>query len=250
MKNLNMDDSILSSGKKKNTFEKVFGKIDLRFWKNWDLIDGQKRGEILFRRFFVFAVFYVLILLLATVYGDRVKSYLAGERKDVVAVEEIVEDEEVVVEDKVEWVDGDRVTEKADGTVEVVPAEVFMDSPVTFIKKFTQSYGGSRIDDGYFTLLDKYCSDEALRTVVAISVAETGMGRDVKRQSNFFGWFKGGNRNYDPDQEIMAKEICNGVEENYLNIGNDMAKAKRYVGYVSNDWLYNYRWAYAQMEVK
>jgi hypothetical protein len=115
------------------------------------------------------------------------------------------------------------------------------------IKEFTKSYRGSRIDDEYFALLDKYCSDEALKTVVAISVAESGMGRDVNRESNFFGWFKNGNENYDPDKGTMAKEICNGIEKSYLGIGNDMGKVKDYVGYISEDWLYNYRWAYNKL---
>ena len=231
MKNLNISDK---------------GKLSfLKFWKGWNLLDGQRRGEVMFRRFFfLVAMAMLLYLLLLTLVGEK-------EQRVEVDVEPVkVYAEEVVVEDKEEWINGDRVTTKADGTVEVVPAETFMESSVTAIKRFTQSYRGSRIDDKYFALLDEYCSDEALRTVVALSVAETGMGRDVSRQSNFYGWFKGGNRNYDPDMETMAKEICNGVEKNYLNIGNDMTKAKKYVGYVSNDWLYNYRWAYAQMEVK
>lgn len=222
------------------------GKLDfLKFWKGWNLLDGQRRGEVMFRRFFfLIAMAMVVYLLLLTLVGEK-------EQRVEVDVEPVkVYAEEVVVEQKEEWVNGDRVTQVEDGVYEIVPAEVFMESSVTAIKRFTETYRGSRIDDKYFTLLDEHCSDEALRTVVALSVAETGMGRDVKRQSNFYGWFKGGNRNYDPDQETMAKEICNGVEKNYLNIGNDMAKAKKYVGYVSNDWLYNYRWAYAQMEVK
>lgn len=219
---------------------------DLKFWKRWNLLDGQKRGEIIFRRvFFLLAMSMLLYLLLLTLVGrkDQKEVTIKQEPEKVIA-------KEVEVEEKVEWVAGDRVTTKADGSVEVVPAENFMDSPVQAIKKFTETYSGSRIDKEYFALLDEHCSDEALRTVVAISVAESSMGRNTSRKSNFFGWFKGGNRNYDPDQETMAKEICNGVEKNYLNIGNDSAKQKRYVGYVGNDWLRNYRWAYAQMEVK
>jgi hypothetical protein len=239
MKNLTIDDSILSSGKKKST---LFSKINLKFWKGWNLLDGQRKGEVIFRRAFVLIVgFTLLYLFLLAVVGKKDQNV-----SEVEAVETI----EVIVEDKEEWVDGDKVTTKADGSIEVIPAEVFMESSTQSIKKFTQSYGGSKIDDKYFALLDKYCSDEGLRTVVAISVAETGMGRDTSRKSNFYGWFKGGNRNYDPSVETMAKDICTGVEKNYLNIGNDMGKAKKYVGYVSNDWLYNYRWAYAQMEVK
>jgi len=216
------------------------------FLKSINLLDGQRRGEVMFRRFFFLVAMGMLIyLLLLTFVGRKDEATIS-----VDATPEKVLAKEVVIEDKEEWVDGDKVTTKADGTVEVVPAEVFMESSTQAVKRFTQSYKGSRIDDKYFSLLDKYCSDEALRTVIAISVAETGMGRDVSRQSNFYGWFKGGNRNYDPDQETMAKEICDGVEENYLNIGNDSAKQRKYVGYVSNNWLYNYRWAYAQMEVK
>jgi hypothetical protein len=229
MKNLKI------SNKSKLTF--------LKFWKGWNLLDGQRRGEIVFRRVFVLIVGSALIyLLLLAIVGKKDQNV-----EEVKAVETI---QEVVNEEKEEWVDGDKVTTKPDGIVEVVPAEVFMESSVTAIKRFTQSYRGSRIDDKYFTLLDQYCSDEALRTVVAISVAESGMGRDVKRQSNFYGWFKGGDRNYDPSQEVMAKEICNGVEKYYLNIGTDSAKSRRYVGHDTTNWLRNYRWAYAQMEVK
>lgn len=243
MKNLNIDDSILSSKKNKGT---LFSKIDLRFWKNWNLLDGQRRGEVVFRRvFFLVAMGMLIYLLLLTFVGRKDEAPMS-----VNATPEKVQAKEVVIEDKEEWIDGDKVTTKADGTVEVIPAEVFMKNPTQAVKRFTDSYSGSRIDDKYFALLDKYCSDEALRTVVAISVAETSMGRNTSRNTNFYGWFKGGNRNYDPDMETMAKEICTGVEKNYLNIGNDMAKVKKYVGYVSSDWLYNYRWAYAQMEVK
>jgi hypothetical protein len=69
-------------------------------------------------------------------------------------------------------------------------------------------------------------------------------------KTNWYGWHKSGNRNYDPSQEEMAKEICTGVENNYLGITTDMSKARKYVGYVSESWLNNIRWAYAQMEVK
>jgi hypothetical protein len=163
---------------------------------------------------------------------------------------EKVQAKEVEVEEKEEWVEGDRVTTKADGSVEVVPAEVFMDSPVIAIKKFTQTYSGSRIDDEYFAYLDEHCSDEALRTVVAISVAESSMGRNTSNKANFFGWFKGGNRKYDTDKETMAKEICTGITKYYIGIGEDMSKARKYVGHDTTTWLRNYRWAYNQMEVK
>ena len=211
--------------------------------------EGADKKVAMYRAIILLLIFIILIVL-GEAYGEDIKSGKAFGRESVQETVETPEIDQEVVAPKEEWINGDRVTEVEEGVYEIVPAENFMESSVTAIKRFTQSYRGSRIDDKYFALLDEYCSDEALRTVVALSVAETGMGRDVKRQSNFYGWFKGGNRNYDPDQETMAKEICNGVEKNYLNIGNDMGKAKKYVGYVSNDWLRNFRWAYAQMEVK
>jgi hypothetical protein len=214
------------------------------------LEEGADKKVAMYRAIILLLIFIILILL-GEAYGESIKSGKAfGIEPAIEQIEAPVTEQEVVVEDKVEWVNGDKVTTKADGVVEVVPAEVFMESSIKPIKRFTQTYRGSRIDDKYFTLLDKYCSDEVLRTVIAISVAETGMGRDVENQSNFFGWFKGGKKNYDPSQEVMAKEICEGVENSYLNIGNDNVKARKYVGHDTTTWLRNYRWAYAQMEVK
>ena len=218
---------------------------DLKFWKSWNLLDGQKRGEILFRRiFFLLAMGMLLYLLLLILVGRKDQEQVQIEIKP-----EKVEAKEVI-EEKEEWVNGDRVTTKADGSIEIVPAENFMDSQVQTVRKFTQTYSSSRIDNEYFVYLDRYCEDEALRTVVAISVAETSMGRNTSNKANFFGWFKGGNRRYDTDKETMAKEICTGVTKHYIGIGEDMGKVRKYVGHNSSNWLKNYRWAYSQMEVK
>ena len=97
MKNLNIDDSILSSKKKKST---LFSKIDLRFWKNWNLLDGQRRGEVIFRRVFVLITgFALLYLFLLAVVGKK-------EDHNV----EKVQAQEIAVEDKEEWIDGDKVS--------------------------------------------------------------------------------------------------------------------------------------------
>ena len=217
-----------------------------------DLIDGQKRGESIARRILVLITLllalWVLVDLLVdngvikTNYQREAESRLEISKEKVYAKE--------VLPDVVENINGDIVTTKASGEVSIVPVEVFMESSTVAVKGFTQSYRGSRIDDKYFALLDKYCSDEGLRTVVAISVAETGMGRDVKRQSNFFGWFAGGNRKYDPSQEVMAEVICKGIEKSYMGIGKDSVKAKRYVGGDPSNWLKSFNWAYAQMEAR
>jgi hypothetical protein len=148
---------------------------------------------------------------------------------------DIVNGQEVVVENG-----------KASYIVEYDP----MSEQAKVVKSFIFDVYKGRYSEEYFELLRENCSDEGLKTVVALSVAESSMGKNTNKKSNWYGWFKGGNRNYDPDVEEMAKEICTGIEKSYLGIGTDMSKVRRYVGYVSNTWLNNYRWAYAQMEVK
>jgi len=54
------------------------------------------------------------------------------------------------------------------------------------IYEYASEYRGSRLDEGYISTLSAECNDlEALRLVVAVSVAESGMGRDTKKNSNF-----------------------------------------------------------------
>jgi len=230
---------------------------DLKFWKKIDLLDGQKRGEVMFRRFFVFATIYMLILLLAVIYGDQVKSFLEGESEkvEVNAVEEIVEVKETgvdgvgnVVTDG-EIVNGQEVVVE-DGEARYKVKHEFKSEAEELIQTFVFDVYKGAYTEEYLQLLVDNCSDEGLRTVIALSVAESSMGKNTNRNTNWYGWFKGGDRNYDPDMETMAREICTGVEKNYLGIGNDMGKAVRYVGYVSDSWLGNYRWAYNQMEVE
>lgn len=222
---------------------------NLKFWKNINLLDGQRKGEVIFRRSFVLIVGALIVYLLLLVF--------VGKKEDnstpAVATETIVElgvDGSGNVRREGEVVNGQKVEVENGKAVYIQPTPAPTSKQIKAIKKFTQTYRGSRINDKYFDLLASNCSVEALRVVVAISVAETGMGRDVKRQSNFFGWFAGGNRNYDPDQKTMAKVICSGVEKSYIGIGSSVAKAKKYVGNNPTNWLRNYRWAYAQMEVK
>ena len=213
-----------------------------------NLLDGQKRGEVIFRRVFVLLVAFTLIylFLLATVgkkQDQNVEEVEAVEQVEtgVDGVGNIVEDGEIVNGQEVVVEDG-----KASYIVEYEP----LSEQAKVVQNFIFNIYKGRYTQEYFDLLVANCSDEGLRTVVALSVAESSMGKNSGRKSNWYGWFKGGNRNYDPDVKTMAKEICTGVEKSYLGIGSDMSKAKRYVGYVSDSWLGNYRWAYNQMEVR
>lgn len=116
------------------------------------------------------------------------------------------------------------------------------------------SYPGSRIDKSYLDLLARECKDtHTLKLVISASLSESGMGKHLPhRQSNFWGWFLGGNKNHDPDRATMAKQICAGFRNRYQNIYNgtqfDYSLVKLYTG---NDrpstWSKNFAWAYNKM---
>jgi hypothetical protein len=210
-----------------------------------NLLDGQRRGEVVFRRVFLLVVLYILFILVGHLIFPRAKQ------------EEVVQ--EVEAKDRVEWVGGDRVTYREDGIVEVVPAENFESAPevveivetqgkgVDSVSEFIKSYGG-RIDDTYLALLRENCNEEAVKIVVAISVAETSMGKKTNKATNFYGWFKSGNTAYDPSVEEMAAEICRGVQKSYMSIGKDARVTGVYTGSDRVDsWTENFNWALAQM---
>jgi hypothetical protein len=214
-----------------------------------NLLDGQKRGEIIFRRAFFILVMFTIVALLGMLliekepYEEYIKEVQEVDAREegidgvgnIVKEGDIINGQEVVVED---------------GQARYIYEYEPLSDQVKAVKTFVFDVYKGRYSEEYFELLVDNCSDEGLRTVVAISVAESSMGKNTNRKTNWYGWFKGGNRNYDPSQEEMAKEICTGVEKNYLGIGTDMNKVKRYVGSVSSSWLGNYIWAYNQMEVK
>ena len=214
-----------------------------------NLLDGQKRGEIIFRRAFFILVMFTIVALLGMLliekepYEEYIKEVQEVDAREegvdgvgnVVKEGDIVNGQEVVVEDG-----------KAAYIVDYQPKS----DQVKQIESFVfDTYKGAYTRE-YFDLLVSNCSDEGLRTVIALSVAESSMGKNTNKNSNWYGWFKGGNRNYDPSIEEMAKEICTGVEKSYIGITTDMNKARTYVGYVSDSWLNNIKWAYGQMEVK
>jgi hypothetical protein len=121
--------------------------------------------------------------------------------------------------------------------------------PYNGVYTFTQTYKGSRIDTNYYNLLKENCKTEGgLKLVVAISVAESGMGRDLPyREANFWGYFLNNDRNFDPSREEMARVICNGIETYYMGVNNNTELARRYVGHDPSDWLFRVNWALSQM---
>lgn len=102
------------------------------------------------------------------------------------------------------------------------------------IWSFVKNYPGGRINEDYYSLLSKYCGvgSHNLKLVIGMSVSESGMGGKglaSTKRSNFWNFFKGGNRAYDPDRDTMAREICNSVKTNYWLVDTDFHQARCYV---------------------
>ena len=121
------------------------------------------------------------------------------------------------------------------------------------IYRFVRAYNSSRIDKKYVDTLFAKCGNDiqAVSRVVGIALAETGLGRDTKKTTNFYGWFANGDRNYDPKIEEMATVMCKAVKGTYRYIGVNANVTATYTG---NDgvsaWTKRYNWAMARMTIE
>jgi len=188
--------------------------------KSIDLLDGQRRGEIIFRRVFFLIAMAMFIYLLLLVF--------VGKKEDV-EVEE-VNAQEIVVEDRVEWVNGDRITTKADGSVEMVPAEVFMGKEE--LKKlnedklkaqkielfFRVNRGNAPLADyaeKFVEVANKYGLD--YRLLPAIATVESSGGKNNFRKYNAWGW---GNKSFGSFEEGI-ETVGKGLKTGYIDKGRD-----------------------------
>jgi len=188
--------------------------------KSVDLLDGQRRGERIFRRvFFLIAMAMFIYLFLLIVVG----------KKEDIDVEE-VKAQEVVIEDKVEWVNGDRITTKTDGSVEIVPAEVFMSKEE--LEKLNEDNQKAQKIETYFRVnrgnapladyaekfvevANKYGLD--YRLLPAIATVESSGGKNNFRKYNAWGWGSRGFSSFEEGIEIVGK----GLKNNYIEKGMD-----------------------------
>ncbi len=195
----------------------------IRRFRRLDILDGRKRQERVIRRLLILLMgISILVLVL----------FLIHKEKDVVyqnVVKEEIKEEVISTPDEVS---------------EVLIEEVKQDK----VKEYINSYGG-RINDEYLKSLRTYCDEETLKLVVAISVAETSMGKATNNKSNFYGYFYGGNRRYDPSYDEMSMVICRGISKYYSDVATNRSKA---VKYTSNDhvdmWMKNVGKALSKMQ--
>lgn len=185
----------------------------LRKVQRFDIFDGKSRAERVSRR----VIFLLLVLVIAMLSGHLYKAQqeLKEPKTTIILVPE-EQEAEVVEVDKV--------------------------------KEYIDSYGG-RINDEYLATLRNYCDEETLKLVIAISVAETGMGTarmDLK--TNWWGYHYGGNKKYDPDMETMSRVICNGIGKYYSDVATNYDRAYTYTGGDdTNTWIGNVNAALAEM---
>lgn len=194
---------------------------------NVNLMDGQRRGEVVFRRLFVLLVGAVLVYLILLAFVGKKEN-----REEVQAVEEAPV-----------FYYCDQFPQECEGEDPLIEDKPVKDP----VKDYIKSYGG-KISDSYLASLRRYCDEDTLKLVIAISVAETSMGKNTDRGSNFYGYFYGGDRKYDPNQETMSKVICNGIGRYYSDVATNAASAKRYTGGDdTGTWMSNVNIALSKM---
>ncbi len=213
----------INTKKKSSKIQKAIKKLVTDVHKkvrSVDLLDGQRRGEIIFRRvFFLMAMAMFIYLFLLIVVG----------KKEDIDVEE-VKAQEILIEDKVEWVDGNRVTTKADGSIEIVPAEVFM-SKEQLDKLNEDKLKAQKIElffrvnrnnapladyaEKFVEVANKYDLD--YRLLPAIATVESGGGKSNFRSYNAWGWGNKGFSSFEEGIEVVGK----GLKTGYIDKGRD-----------------------------
>lgn len=189
------------------------------FLKSIDLLDGQRKFEVLFRRvFFLVSVAMFIYLMLVTFVG----------KKEDVESSVVPEKAQAQERDKEEWINGDRVTTKADGSVEVVPAEVFMSAEQlrerdlnyqrakkieTYLRVNRNNAPLADYAEKFVEVANKYGLD--YRLLPAIAVMESGGGKSLFRPYNAWGYGKYSFNSFEEGIEIVGK----GLKEGYIDKG-------------------------------
>jgi len=175
-----------------------------------NLLDGQRRGEVIFRRVFLLVVLYTILLLIGKLVVPKNPEVLEVEGSSAV----------------VEWVGGDRVTTYSDGLVEVVPKEAFMDKQeleaidekqerASRIVEFFNGRGAplGEYADVFVEVADKYELD--WRLLPAIATIESGGGKFNFKPFNAWGWGQVSFGSFEEGIETVGR----GLKEGYLDRG-------------------------------
>ena len=223
-----------------NKIDKWFKSIGKKIM-SIDLIDGQGRGVSIIRRLII------LLLLLFSVYVliDLLihKGFLTTneQRQLNQAIQQPLPSPVIALEQTEDTKVGNQTTED----IQKVKTPL---QPLGKIEEYIIAYGG-RYDSEYLASLRKYCSEDTLKLVIAIIVAETGMGKArMDKNTNWYGYFYGGDRQYDPDMETMSRVICNGISKYYSDVATNYDRAFTYTGGDNTKtWMGNVNEALSEM---
>lgn len=234
MKEINIKSKVSKIGK---WFEGVGKKI-----MSIDLIDGQGRVVSIIRRLIILLLLFFSVYVLLDLMIHKGFLTTNEQRELNQAIRQPLPSPVIALEQT----EGSKVDNQT--TEDIQKAKTTL-QPLGKIEKYILSYGG-RYDSEYLASLRKYCSEDTLKLVIAISVAETGMGKArMDRNTNWYGYFYKGDRQYDPDIDTMSRVICNGIGKYYSDVNVNYANANRYTGGDhTTTWMANVNKALEGME--
>lgn len=240
---------------------KIFRKFFNKVWKfiskiakkgynrimKFDLIDGQKRSESIARRVMILLLLVLSLYILLDLLVDNgvLKTNTQREQEsNYTSTMNILPASPVVTQEQTEQVGvGNQTTENIPEVLEVSQTPT-QDRVESYVKRY-----GGRFTSEYLETLRKYCDEDTLKLVVAISVAETSMGKTrMDKNTNWYGYFYGGDKRYDPDMGTMSRVICNGISKYYSDVDTNYGKAVKYTGGSDTKvWMENVSMALEEM---
>ena len=216
---------------------KSFGKKIMSI----DLIDGQGRWVSMARRFLILLLLLFSLYILIDLLVHKGLLTTNEQRQLSQAIQQPLGSPVIALEQAEGEKVGNQTTEDVEGLKSTL-------QPLGKIEEYIIAYGG-RYDSEYLASLRNYCDEDTLKLVIAISVAETGMGKArMDRNTNWYGYFYGGDRQYDPDMETMSRVICNGISKYYSDVATNYDRAFTYTGGDNTKtWMGNVNEALSEM---
>lgn len=215
MKTINIKSRVNKIGK----WSKGIGKKIMSI----DLIDGQGRGVSIIRRLIILLLLLFSLYVLIDLLIHKGLLTTNEQRQLSQAIQQPLPSPAIALEQT----EGSKVDNQTTEDIQKVKTTL---QPLGKIEEYIIAYGG-RYDSEYLASLRKYCSEDTLKLVIAISVAETGMGKArMDRNTNWYGYFYKGDRQYDPDVDTMSRVICNGIGKYYMDVNVNVARANTYTG--------------------
>ena len=223
-----------------NKIDKWFKSIGKKIM-SIDLIDGQGRGVSIIRRLIILLLLLFSLYVLIDLMIHKGLLTTNEQRQLNQAIQQPLPSPVIALEQA----EDTKVDNQATEDIQKVKTPL---QPLGKIEEYIIAYGG-RYDSEYLGTLRKYCDEDTLKLVVAISVAETSMGKarmDLK--TNWWGYHYGGNKRYDPDMETMSKVICNGISKYYSDVATNYDRAFTYTGGDNTKtWMGNVNEALSEM---